>query len=107
MRYLVFHGPVDLIAKGCRGIRTESTSGSFAIRQDATVGYSAEALYSTSRDKPAYPYLNGTKHLFLDRFEGEGGLVAYEVVPRRDQDPGKATSVVQGATDALMSAFGI
>ena len=107
LRYLVFHGPVDLVARGCRGVRVEVADGERAVRQDATLGFSTSLRYSTARSNPAMPYLRGQADLFIDRISGAGGWIAYEVVPRKGRQPGKITSGLEGGIDAVMNAFGI
>ena len=59
LRYLVFHGPATLIVKGCRGVRIERAGDGRRINQAATLGFSANLRYSTTRAATFFPYLPG------------------------------------------------
>ena len=48
-RFLVFHGPGQLIAKGCRGVKMESAARGRLINQAATLGFRANLAYANSR----------------------------------------------------------
>lgn len=106
-RYLVFHGPVGLIARGCRGVRVERADGERSIRQDATLGFSAGLRYANGRSTPALSYLRGERALFVDRFAGEAGYFVYEEIPRKGRTAGIGGRGLEGFTDALLKAFGI
>ncbi|MDQ1812473.1 hypothetical protein RBA41_04065 [Massilia sp. CCM 9210] len=107
LRYLVFEGPATLIVKGCRGVRLEAAITGRSISQDATLGFSVHALYSTVRAEPFLPYLRGRQSLFHDHFRGVDVCYLYEEVPRHsrlDRGPRSALDVL---ADASLKAFGI
>ena len=106
-RYLVFHGPVSIIARGCRGVRIERAGKGMAIDQSATLGFNAGLSYSNARSEPFLPYLRGERALFQDRFEGEKGFFIYEEIPRRGQRAGIAGKGLEGLFDAAMKILGI
>ena len=82
LRYLVFHGPADLIVKGSRGVRVERAGGGNRISQAATIGFGANLRYRTTRCETFASYLLGQRELLIDSFEGDG-YYAYQEVPER------------------------
>lgn len=106
-RYLVFHGPVSILVKGCRGVRVEGAGSGRVIDQSATMGFSAGLEYSNARNGPFLPYLKGQRALFHDRFGGDRGAFVYEEVPRREQAAGISGKGIEGFTDAALKVFGI
>ncbi|MEO8203295.1 MAG: hypothetical protein ABI630_05500 [Betaproteobacteria bacterium] len=107
LRYLVFHGPVSLIAKGGRGIRVEKAEAGRAINQEATIGFSANVLYSTARSETFLAYALGQQPLFKDRFAGDAGFYVYEEMPGFGRKSGIAGRGLEGFTDSLMKIFGL
>lgn len=107
LRYVVFHGPVRLVVKGCRGVRVEPPDAGRAVNQDLTVGFSAHLHYATTRCETFAAYWLGQQALFNDRFSGESGVCVYEemVPPRRRT--GIAGRGLEGASDAVLKAFGV
>jgi uncharacterized protein (AIM24 family) len=108
LRYLVFHGPCRLILKGCRGVRSESPDPTQPrlIRQAATLGFSANLHYKTTRSETFFPYLRGKEDLFNDCFAGGPGRFVYEEMPgsRRKSALGRG---LEGVADAFLKVFGI
>ncbi|NHZ90938.1 hypothetical protein F2P45_18200 [Massilia sp. CCM 8733] len=107
LRYLAFEGPVTLIVKGCRGVRLESTLSGRTISQDATLGFSVNAMYSTVRADPFVPYLRGRQSLFHDQFSGPDAYFLYEEVPRNMHPGGQKRNPLEVVLDAGLKAFGI
>ena len=107
LRYLAFEGPVTLVVKGCRGVRLESAQAGRTISQDATLGFSVNALYSTVRADPFVPYLRGRQPLFHDKFAGSDACYLYEEVPRNAHPGGQKQNPVEALLDAGLKAFGI
>ncbi len=114
LRYLVFHGPATLIIKGCRGIRVEragangeSGEGGRRINQAATMGFSANLQYSTTRAATFFPYLTGKQGLLDDSFAGADGYYVYEEVPSAGGKAGVSGRGLEGFTDAVLKVFGI
>lgn len=107
LRYLAFEGPVTLIVKGCRGVRLESASTGRTISQDATLGFSANAIYATVRADPFVPYLRGRQSLFHDKFTGQNAYYLYEEVPRNARPDGQKHNPLEVLLDASLRAFGI
>lgn len=107
LRYLAFEGPATLIVKGCRGVRLESASTGRTISQDATLGFSANAVYATVRADPFIPYLRGRQSLFHDKFTGQNAYYLYEEVPRNARPDGQKHNPLEVLLDASLKAFGI
>lgn len=107
LRYLAFEGPATLIVKGCRGVRLESALSGRTISQDATLGFSANAIYATVRAEPFLPYLRGRQALFYDQFSGQNACCLYEEVPRHARVDGRKRNPLEGLLDASLKAFGI
>lgn len=107
LRYLSFEGPATLVLKGCRGVRQEAAGAGRTISQDATLGFSAHARYSTVRAEPFLPYLAGRQPLFHDSFAGQDACFLYEEVPRSAQAGGRRNNPLEVLLDAGLKAFGI
>jgi hypothetical protein len=107
LRYMVFHGPSKLIVKGCRGARMEQATSGRRINQAATMGFSANLMYSTTRCETFVPYLMGEQSLFLDSFTGTPGVYVYEEMPRFGQKRGITGRGIEGVFDSLLKVFGI
>ncbi|WP_035383898.1 hypothetical protein [Ferriphaselus sp. R-1] len=107
LRYLVFHGPVNIALKGCRGIRIESADSGRAINQAATMGFSANIKYSTYRCETFASYLLGEKELFNDSFSGTSGYYIYEEMPHFGKRGGVTGRGLEGITDSVLKVFGV
>jgi hypothetical protein len=109
LRYLVFHGPCELLLKGCRGVRAEAPlpDQPRLINQAATLGFSANLEYRTVRCETFVPYLRGHEALFNDLFAGGPGWFVYEEMPARGGRSGITGRGLEGLTDAVLKAFGI
>ncbi len=108
-RYLAFHGPCRLILKGCRGVRSEEPRANQPrlINQAATIGFSANLDYKTTRCETFVSYLRGKENLFNDLFSGGPGRFVYEEVPSSTQKTRIAGRGLEGFVDAVLKAFGI
>jgi hypothetical protein len=111
LRYLAFEGPATLVVKGCRGVRLEGAGGGPGagrnISQDATLGFSAHARYTTVRAEPFLPYLTGRQPLFHDSFAGPDARFLYEEVPRTARAGRRSNNPFEVLLDAALKAFGI
>jgi hypothetical protein len=107
LRYLVFHGPARLVVKGCRGIRVERADTSRLINQAATMGFSANLAYSTTRSETFVAYLLGKQELFNDRFSDGPGFYVYEEMPRFGKRSGIMGRGLEGLLDSALKVFGI
>jgi hypothetical protein len=107
LRYLVFRGPVTLIVKGCRGVRVDAIDQGRVISQSATLGFSANAAYATSRCQTFLPYLTGRAPLLNDRFDGDPGFCVYEEALPSGAGKGIVGRGLEGVTDALLKVFGL
>jgi len=109
LRYLVFHGPCRLVLKGCRGVRAEEPRADQprVINQAATIGFSANLAYRTTRCETFVPYLRGQAELFDDQFSGGPGRFVYEEVPGGNRRAGLTGRGLEGLLDGLLKAFGI
>ena len=107
LRYLVFHGAVQLLVKGCRGIRVEQAGTGRRINQAATIGFSANLDYSTMRCETFAAYLMGKQELLNDSFAGKPGFYIYEEMPHFGKRTGIAGRGLEGFTDSILKVFGI
>jgi hypothetical protein len=107
LRYLSFEGPATLVVKGCRGVRLERASAGRTVSQDATLGFSANAVYSTVRGKPFLPYALGRQALLHDRFEGTEAYYLYEEIPRNANPGYRKSNPLEVLVDAGLKALGI
>lgn len=106
LRYLVFHGPADIIIRGCRGVRVEDVSLGRVIDQGSTIGFSANLDYAICRTETFIAYLTGEKGLLRDRFSGGSGFYIYEEMPNGGKKPGVKRGI-EGFTDSILKVFGI
>lgn len=106
-RYLAFHGPVRLIVTGCRGVRLEAAGRGRLINQAATMGFSADALYSVRRCETFVSYWRGDDELFNDQFAGAACVYVYEEMPGLHRHAGVTGRGLEGLTDSLLKLFGI
>lgn len=107
LRYLSFEGPATLIVKGCRGVRLEDATAGRTISQDATLGFSANTVYSTVRAEPFIPYLRGKQALLHDKFAGYDAYYLYEEIPRNTRPGQQRRNPFEVLLDAGLKAFGI
>ncbi len=107
LRFLVFHGPGQLVMKGCRGIRIESAGTGRLINQAATLGFSANVDYANTRCETFVSYWIGKEDLFNDLFTGESGVYVYEEMPDLKRTTGITGRGLEGLTDAVLKVFGV
>jgi uncharacterized protein (AIM24 family) len=109
LRYLVFHGPCRLVLKGCRGVKSEEPQPGHPrlINQSATLGFSANLEYRTTRCETFVAYLRGKEDLFNDLFAGGHGRFVYEEMPAGGRRGGVTGRGLEGLADAALKAFGI
>lgn len=106
-RYIVLHGPATLVVKGCRGVRLEAAGHGRLINQAATIGFSANALYSVRRCETFVSYLRGADELFNDQFAGAHCVYLYEEMPSLHRKGGVGGRGLEGLTDSVLKVFGI
>ncbi len=107
LRYLVFHGPAQLVVKGCRGVRVERADQGRSINQAATIGFSANLAYSTLRCETFGAYLMGRQELFNDHFGGGPGFYVYEEMPHGGARTGLFGRGVEGLADSVLKVLGV
>lgn len=107
LRFLVFHGPGQLVLKGCRGIRIEPAGRGRLINQAATLGFSANLDYAVTRCETFVSYWSGKEELFNDVFSGAPGVFVYEEMPDLKRTAGITGRGVEGFTDAVLKVFGV
>jgi hypothetical protein len=107
LRFLVFHGPGQLIMKGCRGIRIEPAGTGRLINQAATLGFSANLDYANTRCETFILYWTGKEDLFNDLFTGAPGVYVYEEMPDLKRTTGITGRGLEGFTDAVLKIFGV
>lgn len=106
-RYLAFHGPARLIVTGCRGVRLEAAGSGRLINQAATLGFSADALYSIRRCETFVSYWRGDDELFNDQFAGAACVYVYEEMPGLHRNAGMTGRGLEGLTDSLLKLLGV
>jgi hypothetical protein len=107
LRFLVFHGPADIILVGGRGVRVESAEAGRSIGQDQLIGFSAGLPYSAGRTETFLPYLFGQVGLLRDRIAAGSGILITEEAPRAGQAKTGIKRGLEGAADAFLKVFGI
>ncbi|MGJ8673840.1 hypothetical protein [Rubritalea sp.] len=109
LRFLVFHGPCDLIVKGCRGVRadTPDPESPRMINQASTIGFSANLDYHNTRCETFISYWRGKEDLFNDLFGGENGVFVYEEMPAGGRKAGLSGRGLEGVVDTALKVFGI
>jgi hypothetical protein len=106
LRHLVFHGPCALLVKGARGVAVEPAGGR-RVADAATMGWSSGLDYSVARSETFLAYLTGKQSLFHDRFDGPGGEVIYEEMPRARGKSGLFGRGLEGLGDGLLKIAGL
>ncbi|GGE03200.1 hypothetical protein GCM10011529_07050 [Polymorphobacter glacialis] len=106
LRFLVFHGPAQVILKGGRGVRIELARGGRSIGHDQLIGFSAGLAYSTGRTETFLPYLFGQEPLLKDRVAAGEGLLIAEEAPMAGRRGGVSRGL-EGVVDAALKVFGI
>jgi hypothetical protein len=107
LRFLVFHGPADVLLTGGRGVRVEPAEVGRNIGQDQLIGFSAGLAYSTGRTETFLPYLLGQESLLKDRIATGSGILIAEEAPRAGQPRSGIKRGLEGAVDAVLKVFGI
>lgn len=107
LRFLVFHGPGQLIVKGCRGVRMERAGRGRLINQAATLGFDANLDYSNTRCETFVSYWSGKDNLFNDLFAGNNGSYVYEEMPDLKHKSGINGRGLEGILDAALKVFGV
>lgn len=107
LRYMVFHGPMRLIVKGCKGVVVRNASEKSGIPQQLTMGFSAHLDYSTQRVETFWAYLSGKKGLLNDHFSGKNGIYIFEGIANPKKRSGLTGKGLEGVFDAVLKIFGI
>ncbi|MEY2882366.1 MAG: hypothetical protein RL490_90 [Pseudomonadota bacterium] len=107
LRFLVFHGPAEIILTGGRGVRIEPALAGRSIGQDQLIGFSAGIAYSTGRTETFVPYLFGREPLLKDRIAAGSGVLIAEEAPMAGRARKGIRHGLEGATDALLKVFGV
>ncbi|KAB7644864.1 hypothetical protein [Polymorphobacter fuscus] len=107
LRFLVFHGPAEIILTGGRGVRVEPALAGRSIGQDQLIGFSAGIAYSTGRTETFIPYLFGREPLLKDRVAAGSGLLIAEEAPMAGRAKRGIRHGLEGAIDAVLKVFGI
>ena len=107
LRFLVFHGPAEVILTGGRGVRIEPALAGRSIGQDQLIGFSAGIAYSTGRTETFIPYLFGREPLLKDRIAAGSGVLIAEEAPLAARRGGGVRKGLEGMADAMLKVFGI
>ena len=105
-RYLVFHGPVTLVVKGCRGVRVEAAEAGRSLNPAATMGFSANLHYASRRCETLFGYVSGQQPLLNDSFAGGSGYYIYQEIPNQRRG-GFLGRGLEGVLDAVLKPLGI
>lgn len=105
-RYVVFHGPVMLVVKGCRGVRVAPVKAGRTVNQAATLGFGANLSYAVSRNETFWSYYFGERSLFNDSWTGDGYCVHSETPESvgRSRLFGRG---LEGFIDTILKIFGV
>ena len=109
LRYLVFHGPCRLVLKGCRGVCAEEPQAGQPrlINQSATLGFSANLDYRTTRCETFIAYLRGKKGaVHVSSPAVPGGLSTSRCLQPIAAGASRVAAL-EGFADAVLKAFGI
>lgn len=107
LRFLVFHGPAEIVLTGGRGVRIEPALAGRSIGQDQLIGFSAGIAYSTGRTETFIPYLFGREPLLKDRIAAGSGVLIAEEAPMAGRRGGGVRGGLEGIADAMLKVFGI
>lgn len=107
LRFLVFHGPAEIILTGGRGVRIEPALAGRSIGQNQLIGFSAGLAYSTGRTETFLPYLLGYEPLLKDRVAAGTGVLIAEEAPNAGRARSGIKRGLEGAADAMLKVFGI
>lgn len=107
LRFLVFHGPAEIVLTGGRGVRIEPALAGRSIGQDQLIGFSAGIAYSTGRTETFIPYLFGREPLLKDRIAAGSGVLIAEEAPMAGRSGGGVRHGLEGIADAMLKVFGI
>jgi hypothetical protein len=107
LRFLVFHGPCQLVLKGRRGVRMEAAGAGRLVGPAATLAFDASVPYSSARTETFVPYWLGKQELFKDRFGGIDGSYLYEERPLDRRGNVLLGRGLEGLADGVLKAFGI
>jgi hypothetical protein len=107
LRFLVFHGPCQLVLTGRRGVRMEPAGGGRLINQAATLAFDASVPYSNVRTETFFPYWLGKEGLFNDRFGGIDGSYLYEERPLDRRGNALFGRGLEGLSEGVLKVFGI
>ncbi len=107
LRYLVFHGPAQLVIKGSRGIRVEQAESGRIFGQQQLVGFSTHLAYTVRRTETFWPYFVGREQLLKDRVHEGDGVLIVEEAPMSGRYGRRVKNGLEGAFDAALKAFGL
>jgi predicted nucleic acid-binding Zn-ribbon protein len=107
LRYLVFHGPLQLVVKGCRGVVVRDATDEGAVSQQLTMGFSANLDYGVRRTETFLAHLSGKKELLRDHFSGPQGIYIFEEVAHPNKRSGITGKGFEGFADAVLKVFGV
>jgi hypothetical protein len=105
-RYFVFHGPVTLVVKGCRGVRLEDAQAGRSFNPATQIGFSPSLSYSSRRCETFLAYHRGKQALLNDSFTNNRGSCVHQGMPYRGRG-GSAKFRLEGIIDALLKPFGL
>lgn len=104
-RYYIFHGPVQLVIKGARGVRIEPAQRGRIVGEGQILGCSTDLAYSVIRSETFPPYFFGREALLKDRVEAGGGVVLIEEAPSAGKSGSRRG--IEGVWDAALKLFGV
>lgn len=107
LRYLMFHGPAQLVIKGGRGVRVERAEQGRVFGQDQLVGFSPDLAYAVTRTETFWPYFFGLQPLLKDEVRAGSGIVVIEEAPLSAGGRAARRRGLEGAADVVLKAVGL
>lgn len=107
LRHVLFHGPVQLILEGSRGVRIEPATSSRAVNRDIVIGFNGNLAFHAVRSETFFAYLRGKQPLMHDRFSENAGEYVYQTRPGASSDAPGSRRDYGRMTDYVLKVFGI
>ena len=108
LRYLVFHGPCQLILRGNGGINLVDVSDDKGVITDSVKGFSGNLNYSVARSPTFYAFLTNKQKLFKCRFDQASGVVIQESLDDGTGGAfGNSGNTLKRLSEAILKALGL
>ncbi len=107
LRHVLFHGPVQLILEGSRGVKIEPATSSRAVNRDTVIGFNGNLAFHSVRSETFFAYLRGKQPLMHDRFSENAGEYVYQTRPGESSNAAGGRRDYGRLTDYVLKVFGI